>query len=153
MPPLLVLYFIILVYFFSIDPKEYLLKIKDTTSTIVSLCNELQEIRSQKDGLTGIDLSEKVKTSATYHNNIDDLIEQEERVLKELREVRKEWWHCREMIRSIDNQLYSDVLRYYYLLNFDSWEKVAEKVHVSRRSVFSIYGNALEEFRKISRLK
>lgn len=133
--------------------KEYLEKIKDTPKMLVSLNYELQEIRSQKNGLKGIDLSEKVKTSATYRNSLDDLIDHEEQVLSELRDVRKEWWRCREMIKSIDNQLYSDVLRYYYLLNADNWEKVAKKVHVSRSSVFSAYDNALEKFKEISGFK
>lgn len=133
--------------------KEYLLKIKDTPKILVSLGYELQEIRSQKDGLTGIDISEKVKTSATYHNSLDDLIDREEQILNELREVRKEWWHCREMIKQIKCQQQSDVLRYYYLLNYDIWDDVAKKIHVSERSVYSIYSNALDEFRKISGFK
>ena len=75
---------------------------------------------------------------------------QEEEILKEQREVKAEWWRCREMIKSIDNPLYSDVLRYYYLLNYDSWDKVAEKLRKSERQTYTIHGNALQEFRKIS---
>lgn len=131
--------------------KEYLLKIKDTSSTIIALRYELQEIRSQKSGLKGIDLSEKVRTSATYRNSLDDLIDREEQVLDELREVRKEWWHCRQMIKSIDNQLYSDVLRYYYLLNRGDWGKISELVRKSERQIYNIHGRALQEFRKISK--
>lgn len=133
--------------------KEYLTKIKSTSRQLVALGYELEEIRSRKEGLTGIELSEKVKKSATYHNSLDDLIVQEEEVLKELREVRAEWWKCRQMIRKIKCAEQSDTLRYYYLLNYDNWNDVAKKIHVSERSVYSIYGNALEEFRKISGLQ
>lgn len=132
--------------------KEYLTKIKSTPRRLVALGYELEEIRSQKEGLTGIVLSEKVKTSATYHNSLDDLIVQEEEVLNELREVRAEWWKCRQMIKSIENQTHSDVLRYYYLLNYDSWEKVAERMHRTDRAIYKIHGYALQDFRKISNL-
>lgn len=130
--------------------KEYLLNIKNTSRKLVALGCELEEIRAHKDGLSSITLSDKVKTSATYHNSLDDLIMQEEEVLKEQREVRAEWWRCREMIKLIDNPLYSDVLRYYYLLNYDSWDKVAGKLRRSERQTYIIHGNALQEFRKIS---
>lgn len=130
--------------------KEYLLKIKNTSRKLVALGCELEEVRSHKDGLSSITLSDKVKTSATYQNSLDDLIMQEEEILKEQREVKAEWWRCREMIRQIRSSEQSDTLRYYYLLNYDNWPSVAKKIHVSERSVYSIYGNALEEFRKIS---
>lgn len=130
--------------------KEYLEQIKSTPRQLVAMGHELEEIRSRKEGLTSIVLSEKVKTSATYKNSLDDLIMQEEEVLKELREIRAEWWRCRQMIRAIDNPTYSDVLRYYYLLNYDSWEKVANKLRKSERQIYTIHGNALQEFRKIS---
>lgn len=130
--------------------KEYLLQIKDTPKKIVALGYELEEVRSQKDGLSSVTLSDKVKTSATYKNSLDDLIMREEEILNEQREVRAEWWKCREMIRKIKSSEQSDTLRYYYLLNYDNWSDVARKIHVSERSVYSIYGNALEEFRKIS---
>lgn len=130
--------------------KEYLLQIKDTPKKIVALGCELEEVRSQKDGLSSVTLSDKVKTSATYKNSLDDLIMREEEILNEQREVRAEWWRCREMIKAIDNSLYSDVLRYYYLLNYDSWDKVAGKLRKSERQTYTIHGNALQEFRKIS---
>ena len=132
--------------------KEYLLKIKNTSRKLVALGCELEEVRSHKDGLSSITLSDKVKTSATYQNSLDDLIMQEEEILKEQREVKAEWWRCREMIRKIKSPEQSDTLRYYYLLNYDNWPDVARRIHVSERSVYSIYGNALKEFRKISGL-
>lgn len=132
--------------------KEYLTKIKSTSRQLVALGYELEEIRSRKEGLTGITLSEKVKTSVTYSNSLDDLIVQEEEILKELREIRAEWWRCRQMIKAIENQTHSDVLRYYYLLNYDSWEKVAERMHRTDRAVYKIHGYALQDFRKISNL-
>ena len=132
--------------------KEYLEQIKSTPRQLVALGYELEEIRSRKDGLTSIVLSDKVKTSATYHNSLDDLIMQEEEILKEQREIKAEWWKCRQMIRAINNPLYSDVLRYYYLLNYGSWEKVANRMHKTERAIYKIHGNALQEFRKLANL-
>ena len=130
--------------------KQYLWEIKNTARKIVALDCELEEIRSQKYGLTSIAVSEKVKKSATYQNSLDDLILREEKILKERQEIKTEWWRCREMIRKIQSTEQSDSLRYYYLLNYDNWTDVAKKIHVSERSIYSIYGNALNAFRKIS---
>lgn len=130
--------------------KEYLWEIKGTSEILVALGNELEKIQGRKEGLSSIVISEKVKSSEIYHNSLDDLIMQEEEILKEQREIRREWWHCRQLIRQIKNKQQSDTLRYFYLLNYDTWEDVARKIHVSSRSVYYIYGNALEEFRKIS---
>lgn len=129
--------------------KQYLWEIKNTARKIVALDCELEEIRSQKYGLTSIAVSEKVKKSATYQNSLDDLILREEEILKERQEVKTEWWKCRELIKLIDNPIYSDVLRYYYLLNYDSWERVAKKLRKSERQTYTIHGNALQEFRKV----
>ena len=130
--------------------KQYLWEIKNTARKIVALDCELEEIHSQKYGLTSIAVSEKVKKSATYQNSLDDLILREEEILKERQEIKTEWWKCRELIKLIDNPIYSDVLRYYYLLNYDSWEKVANKMHKTERAVYKIHGIALQEFRKIT---
>ena len=130
--------------------KQYLWEIKNTARKIVALDCELEEIHSQKYGLTSIAVSEKVKKSATYQNSLDDLILREEKILKERQEIKTEWWRCREMIRKIQSTEQSDSLRYYYLLNYDNWTDVAKKIHVSERSIYSIYGNALNAFRKIS---
>lgn len=130
--------------------KQYLWEIKNTARKIVALDCELEEIRSQKYGLTSIVVSDKVKKSATYQNSLDDLILREEEILKERQEIKTEWWRCREMIRKIQSTEQSDSLRYYYLLNYDNWTDVAKKIHVSERSIYSIYGNALNAFRKIS---
>ena len=125
-------------------------EIKNTARKIVALNCELEEIRSQKYGLTSIVVSDKVKKSATYQNSLEDLILREEEILKERQEVQTEWWRCREMIRKIQSTEQSDSLRYYYLLNYDNWTDVAKKIHVSERSIYLIYGNALNAFRKIS---
>lgn len=130
--------------------KQYLWEIKNTARKIVALNCELEEIHSQKYGLTSIAVSEKVKKSATYQNSLDDLILREEKILKERQEIKTEWWRCRELIKLIDNPLYSDVLRYYYLLNYDSWDKVANRMRKTERAIYKIHGNALQEFRKIS---
>ena len=97
--------------------KQYLWEIKNTARKIVALDCELEEIHSQKYGLTSIVVSDKVKKSATYQNSLDDLILREEEILKERQEVKTEWWRCREMIRKIQSTEQSDSLRYYYLLN------------------------------------
>ena len=133
--------------------KEYLWQIKNTSKKILALNCELEEIKTEKEGLSSITISDKVKTSSVYHSNLDDLILQEEEILKERRQVRAEWWKCRQMIKQIKNSDQSDTIRYYYLLNYDNWAEVAKKIHISERSVYSIHGEALEAFRKISGLE
>lgn len=132
--------------------KEYLLSVKSTSKSIVALNAELKVIKSRKDGLKSIEISEKVKSSITYSNLVDELIDQEEKVIRELKVLHNEWWVCRQYINQISDSDYRDVLRYYYLLNVKTWEMVAKKMHISERNLFRIHGGALEEFRKITGL-
>lgn len=131
--------------------KEYLMQIRKTSRNISGLNDELKEIRSRKEGLKSIEVSERVKTSAIFNNSLDELIDQEEEIVRERRAIHSDWWHCRQIIRQIDNSDYRNVLRYYYLLN-KKWEEVANKIHVSERKVYQLHGDALEEFRKITRM-
>lgn len=131
--------------------KEYLNQIKQSNRTVLSKHYELREIRAKKDGLKSIELSERVKTSATYNNVLDEYMQREEQIISELQGLHNEWWKCRELIRSIKNQSYSDVLRYYYLLNND-WQDVADTMHTVKRNIYRLHGRALQEFRKISGL-
>ena len=130
--------------------KEYLLSVKGISKSIVALNEELKVIKSRKDGLNSIQISEKVKSSITYSNLVDELIDQEETVIRERKGLHTEWWACRQYINQISNSDYRDVLRYYYLLNAKTWEVVAQKMHISERRVYIIHGYALEEFRKIT---
>lgn len=135
----------------GVTAKEYLEKIKKTSRNISGLNDELKEIRSRKDGLKSIDVSERVKTSAIFNNSLDELIDQEEEIIRERRAIHNDWWSCRQTIRKIENSDYRNVLRYYYLLN-KKWDEVAMKIHVSERKVYQLHGHALEEFRKITKL-
>lgn len=130
--------------------KEYLWKIKGTAKSLVALGNELEVIQTRKEGLSSIMISEKVKSSDIYKGSLDDLICQEEEILKEQRAVKLEWWRCRQLIRQIKDNQQSDTLRYFYLLDYPTWEDVARKIHVSDRTIYYLHGNALKEFRKIS---
>jgi len=130
--------------------KEYLWEIKDTAESLVALGNELEAIQARKEGLSSVVISEKVKSSELYRSSLDELIVREEHILKEQRELCSEWWRCRQMIRQIKDKQQSDTLRYFYLLNYTTWENVAKKIHVSDRTVYYLHGNALKEFRKIS---
>ena len=102
--------------------KEYLLSVKSTSKSIVALNAELKVIKSRKDGLKSIEISEKVKSSITYSNLVDELIDQEEKVIRERKVLHNEWWVCRQYINQISDSDYRDVLRYYYLLNVKTWE-------------------------------
>lgn len=129
--------------------KEYLHKIKNTNRALVSKQNELAELRNQKYGLKSQVISEQVMSTAIYKSTVADYIFKEMQIVAEQREIHQEWWKCREYINSIDNQMYSDVLRYYYLRNFD-WDEVAEKMHIVKRYAYILHGKALQEFRKIT---
>lgn len=129
--------------------KEYLLDIRKTSKKILAVTYDIAEIQEQKDGLKSIELSERVKVSGTYTNQLDDLIKREDTLLAERKHITDEWWHCRQIIKSIKKQNYADVLRYYYLQNND-WQKVADKMHTVKRNVYFLHGKALQEFRKIT---
>lgn len=129
--------------------KSYLINIRNTSKKIVLLTYELENIQEKKYSLKAVKLSEKVQNLQTYQNNIDYLLMQEQEILKEKSKLYSDWWECRKLIKSISNQDYSDVLRYYYLLNFKTWNRVAQKMHICEREVYKIHKNALKEFQEI----
>lgn len=127
--------------------KEYLLEIRDTSKKLYDKLCDIAEIRAQKDGLKSIELSDKIKSSATYNSNIDNLLMREEMLLSEYNEIHKSWWLCRERIEQLDNCDFRRVLRHYYL-RAKPWEQVAQNLHMSERKTFKLHGLALQEFRK-----
>ena len=132
--------------------REYLEKVRKTSKLILATSEELAVIKARKENLKSVEISEKVKSSSEYKNCLDELIDEEQQIIAERRKIHSEWWHCREMIKQIGNSNYSDVLRYYYLLNYKRWDIVAAKMHMSERRIYTLHGYALEEFRKISGL-
>lgn len=129
--------------------KNYLKNIKNISKKIILNAYELENVQSKKYSLQSVQLSEKVQSSQMYKNNIDYLIMQEEEILQERKKLYSDWWNCRKLIKSMKKQEYSDVLRYYYLLNFKTWDRVAQKMHLTDREVYKIHSKALKEFQEI----
>lgn len=131
---------------------DYLKDIKRTNKKIIAIKTELESIKEQKDGLRSVEMSERVKSSITYSDILDSLIVEEDELMKEYQEICFEWRKCRNYISKISNQDYSDVLRYKYLLGhrYRSWDAVSKKMHISKRNIFRIHNEALEDFRKVT---
>ncbi len=135
-----------------LNARDYLEDIKETNKKILSIKTELASIREQKDGLKSVEISERVKSSAIYFDTLDSLLIREDKLTNEYQQILSEWWKCRNYISKISNQDRSDVLRYKYLLGYKykSWDMISEKTHISKRNIFRIHGEALEDFRKIT---
>lgn len=144
--------------------REYLQDIRETDRKILAITYDIKEIQAQKDGLKSLELSERVKTSTTYTNQIDNLMEREKKLLNERQKLIDEWWNCRNLINCIKNKELVNVLSYYYLRgkykrNINgtrvamTWEDVAEKMCTSARQIYRLHGEALQQFRKISGMK
>ena len=135
-----------------LNARDYLEDIKKTNKKILSIKTELASIREQKDGLKSVEISERVKSSAIYFDTLDSLLIREDKLTNEYQQILSEWWKCRNYISKILNQDRSDVLRYKYLLGYKnkSWDMISEKTHISKRNIFRIHGEALEDFRKIT---
>lgn len=127
--------------------KEYLLEIRDTSKKLYDKLCDIAEIKAQKDGLKSVELSDKVKSSAIYNCNIDNLMMREKTLLSEYNEIHKSWWLCREKIEQLDDDDCKRVLKHYYL-RAKIWKQVAQNLHMSERKTFKLHELALQEFRK-----
>ena len=143
--------------------KDYLEDIRRTSEKLISVTYDIEEVRAQKYSLQSANFSEKVQSSATYKNQLDNLMEREKELLKKRGEISDKWWECRALINKIQNPKLVDVLSYYYLRNTRKYkdservpltlEDVAEKMSTSVRTVNRLHRRALQVFRKISKME
>lgn len=112
-------------------------------------CNirELEQLRSLKDSLKGIDYSkERVQESgianASYTIIVEKIVSKEMDLLKDIDDLLKVRGDVEKAIMSLENQNEFIICKYRYML-FKPWEVIAEMMHMSERHVHRLHEKAL----------
>lgn len=122
--------------------KEYLMQAYRLNELIDSDTEELEHLRELAGRISGSDFSERVQcsrnTEPPFVKYLGDIIEMEQKIHKEL---------CQLVVlkKQVSDREERLLLTYRYLNNC-TWEEIAEKLHVSNRTVHRIHASALKNF-------
>jgi len=129
--------------------KEYLMQAYRLNELIDSDTEELEHLRELAGRISGSDFSERVQCSRSteppFVKYLGDIIEMEQKIHKELCQLvvlKKQVSGSIEKVSDREERL---LLTYRYLNNC-TWEEIAEKLHVSNRTVHRIHASALKNF-------
>ena len=129
--------------------KEYLQQAYRLNELIDSDAQELERLRELAGRVGGTNFGERVQTSRSadppFVRYLGDIIEMKDKLQKELYELvvlKKQILSALEKMSNRDERL---LLKYRYMDNV-SWEKIAENLSVSMRTVHRIHSSALKNF-------
>lgn len=129
--------------------KEYLMQAYRLNELIDSDTEELEHLRELAGRISGSNFGERVQcsrnTEAPFVKYLSDIIEMEQKIHKELCQLvvlKKQVSGSIEKVSDREERL---LLTYRYLNNC-TWEEIAEKLHVSNRTVHRIHTSALKNF-------
>ena len=129
--------------------KEYLMQAYRLNELVDSDTEELEHLRDLAGRISGSDFSERVQcsrnTQPPFVKYLGDIIEMEQKIHKELCQLvvlKKQVSGSIEKVSDREERL---LLTYRYLNNC-TWEEIAERLHVSNRTVHRIHASALKNF-------
>lgn len=129
--------------------KEYLMQAYRLNELIDSDTEELEHLRELAGRISGSNFGERVQcsrnTEPPFVKYLGDIIEMEQKIHKELCQLvvlKKQVSGSIEKVGDREERL---LLTYRYLNNC-TWEEIAEKLHVSNRTVHRIHASALKNF-------
>ena len=129
--------------------KEYLMQAYRLNELIDSDTEELEHLRELAGRISGSNFGERVQcsrnTKPPFVKYLGDIIEMEQRIHEELCQLvvfKKQVSGSIEKVSDREERL---LLTYRYLNNC-TWEEIAEKLHVSNRTVHRIHASALKNF-------
>ena len=129
--------------------KEYLMQAYKLNELIDSDTEELEHLRELAGRISGSDFSECVQCIRNKEPNfvkyLIDIIEMEQKIHKELCRLVVLKKQVRGSIETVSDREERLLLTYRYLNNC-TWEEIAEKLHVSNRTVHRIHASALKNF-------
>ncbi len=131
--------------------KEYLKDIRKMDLEIKTLQQQIVQLRQAAEGLKAMELSDmprggKGKDMADYVAEIADLQMMCAEHVSEL-VVKKQ--QAMAGIMKVEGSELRNVLLLRYIQGLE-WEEIASKLHYSLRTIFSLHGEALNEFGKVS---
>ena len=130
--------------------REYLQQAYRLDQRINSDAEELERLKEMSASIASPFFGERVQrtrnTDAPFVRYIDKIIEQEERISRELAlyvDLKNEIRAAINEVEDTDEQL---VLRYRYIHNY-TWEKIGDELHADARTVRRWHNKALVHFR------
>ena len=129
--------------------KEYLMQAYRLNELIDSDTEELEHLRELAGRISGSNFGERVQCSRNmeppFVKYLGDIIEMEQKIHEELCHLVVLKKQISEAIESVSSREERLLLTYRYFNNC-TWEEIAERLHVSNRTVHRIHASALKNF-------
>lgn len=128
------------------NAKQFLRQAYKLNELIESDKEELENLRSLSESISGDMTQERVQTSASSDkivNIIAKIIDLENEIHDEIEQLIALKKQIRDVINKLENINEKLVLKYRYLMFFQ-WEEICDKMHYSPRQIHRFHDSALE---------
>lgn len=129
-----------------INAKQFLRQAYKLNELIESDKEELENLRSLSESISGDMTQERVQTSASSDkivNIIAKIVDLENEIHDEIEQLIALKKQIRDVINKLENINEKLVLKYRYLMFFQ-WEEICDKMHYSPRQIHRFHDSALE---------
>ncbi len=128
------------------NAKQFLRQAYKLNELIESDKEELENLRSLSESISGDMTQERVQTSTTSDkivNIIARIVDLENEIHDEIEKLIALKKQIRDVINKLENVNEKLVLKYRYLMFFQ-WEEICDKMHYSARQIHRFHDSALE---------
>lgn len=129
--------------------KEYLMQAYRLNELIDSDVKELERLRELAGRIAGSNFGERVQcsrdTEPPFVKYLGDIIEMEQKIHRELCRLVVLKKQITESLEKVGDREERLLLTYRYFNNC-TWEEIADRLHVSNRTVHRIHASALQNF-------
>lgn len=128
------------------NAKQFLRQAYKLNELIESDKEELENLRSLSESISGDMTQERVQTSTTSDkivNIIARIVDLENEIHDEIEKLIALKKQIRDVINKLENVNEKLVLKYRYLMFFQ-WEEICDKMHYSPRQIHRFHDSALE---------
>lgn len=128
------------------NAKQFLRQAYKLNELIESDKEELENLRSLSESISGDMTQERVQTSASSDkivNIIAKIVDLENEIYDEIEQLIALKKQIRDVINKLENINEKLVLKYRYLMFFQ-WEEICDKMHYSPRQIHRFHDSALE---------
>lgn len=128
------------------NAKQFLRQAYKLNELIESDKEELENLRSLSESISGDMTQERVQTSATSDkivNIIARIVDLENEIHDEIEKLIALKKQIHDVINKLENVNEKLVLKYRYLMFFQ-WEEICDKMHYSARQIHRFHDSALE---------
>ena len=129
-----------------INAKQFLRQAYKLNELIESDKEELENLRSLSESISGDMTQERVQTSASSDKSVNiiaKIVDLENEIHDEIEQLIALKKQIRDVINKLENINEKLVLKYRYLMFFQ-WEEICDKMHYSPRQIHRFHDSALE---------